>query len=77
MRSDQVGELASEVLKTQPVIRSPPPLLCEHTDEVLQEVLGYNEERINELKTEELLDDYYIYLELTIQLKKKYTWHIN
>lgn len=38
--------------KTQPVIRSPPPLLCEHTDEVLQEVLGYNEERINELKTE-------------------------
>lgn len=33
-----------------PSIRSPPPLLGEHTDEVLQEVVGLGKERVRELK---------------------------
>ncbi|KAL1970674.1 hypothetical protein VTN77DRAFT_4318 [Rasamsonia byssochlamydoides] len=33
-----------------PSIRSPPPLLGEHTDEVLREVVGLSEERIQELR---------------------------
>jgi crotonobetainyl-CoA:carnitine CoA-transferase CaiB-like acyl-CoA transferase len=31
-------------------IRSPPPLLGEHTDELLQDVVGLSKERIEELK---------------------------
>lgn len=34
----------------EPSIRSPPPLLGEHTDEVLQEVVGLSGERVKELK---------------------------
>lgn len=34
----------------EPSIRSPPPLLGEHTDELLRCVVGLSEERIEELK---------------------------
>lgn len=33
-----------------PSIRSPPPLLGQHTDEVLRERLGLSDERIQDLK---------------------------
>jgi crotonobetainyl-CoA:carnitine CoA-transferase CaiB-like acyl-CoA transferase len=33
-----------------PSIRSPPPLLGEHTDEVLRQVAGLSEERVQSLK---------------------------
>ncbi|VVT58020.1 uncharacterized protein SAPINGB_P005997 [Magnusiomyces paraingens] len=36
--------------RTQPTIRSPPPMLGQHTDEVLSEVLGYDAAQISELR---------------------------
>ncbi|KAG0373188.1 hypothetical protein BGX24_012032 [Mortierella sp. AD032] len=36
--------------ETKPSIRIPPPLLGQHTEEVLKDVLGYDEEQIWELK---------------------------
>ncbi|KAG0367679.1 hypothetical protein BGZ54_003475 [Gamsiella multidivaricata] len=36
--------------ETKPSIRIPPPLLGQHTDEILRDVLEYDEERIYELK---------------------------
>ncbi|KAG0244712.1 hypothetical protein BGX31_008601 [Mortierella sp. GBA43] len=36
--------------ETKPSIRIPPPLLGQHTDEVLKDVLGYNDQRIQQLK---------------------------
>ncbi|KAF9193805.1 hypothetical protein BGZ51_002128 [Haplosporangium sp. Z 767] len=35
---------------TKPSIRTPPPLLGQHTEEVLRSVLGYDERRIQDLK---------------------------
>lgn len=35
---------------TKPTIRLAPPMLGQHTTEVLKEVLGYSEARIRELK---------------------------
>lgn len=34
----------------EPSIRFPPPLLGQHTDELLQEVIGMSSERIEELR---------------------------
>lgn len=36
--------------ETKPSIRIPPPLLGEHTEEVLKNILGYDDQRIQELK---------------------------
>ena len=36
--------------ETKPSIRIPPPLLGQHTEEVLRDVLGYDDERIRDLK---------------------------
>jgi len=40
---------------TNPEIRSPPPLLGEHVNEVLRKLLGYDERRIAELRSEEVV----------------------
>jgi succinate--hydroxymethylglutarate CoA-transferase len=36
--------------ETKASIRLPPPLLCEHTEEILKNVLGYSNEKILKLK---------------------------
>ena len=36
--------------RAEPKIRSPPPMLGEHTDEVLRELLDFNESEIQDLK---------------------------
>ncbi|KAF8942058.1 hypothetical protein BGZ47_006919 [Haplosporangium gracile] len=36
--------------ETKPSIRIPPPLLGQHTEEILKDVLGYDDERIRDLK---------------------------
>lgn len=38
--------------KTQPSIRSPPPLLGQHTDEILKDILGYGSEDVKTLRQE-------------------------
>lgn len=37
--------------RAQPKIRTPPPMLGEHTNEVLTELLGMSEDDINHLKS--------------------------
>ena len=37
---------------SEPSIRTPPPLLGQHTDEVLGDILGMSERRIAQLKAE-------------------------
>jgi len=41
--------------ETPGAVRMPPPLLGEHTDEILHDVLGYGPERIGELRAQEAI----------------------
>lgn len=41
--------------RAEPKIRSPPPLLGQHTDEVLSELLGFGEEEIRRLREKEVV----------------------
>jgi succinate--hydroxymethylglutarate CoA-transferase len=41
--------------RIEPKIRSAPPLLGEHTDEVLREVLGYSVEEIRALREQKVV----------------------
>jgi CoA:oxalate CoA-transferase len=36
-------------------VRLPPPMLGEHTEEILQQQLGYNRESIEKLRTEQVI----------------------
>ena len=38
--------------RAEPKIRTPPPMLGEHTDEVLRELLDFDETQIQDLKTQ-------------------------
>lgn len=38
--------------ETQPTIRTPPPLLGQHSNEVLQDLLGMNDDEIARLRDE-------------------------
>jgi succinate--hydroxymethylglutarate CoA-transferase len=38
--------------RVEPKIRTPPPMLGEHTDEVLRELLDFDETQIQDLKTQ-------------------------
>jgi crotonobetainyl-CoA:carnitine CoA-transferase CaiB-like acyl-CoA transferase len=46
----QIG-IPMKFSETKPAIRTPPPLKGEHSAEVLRSVLGYDQERISELKS--------------------------
>lgn len=37
---------------SEPSIRTPPPLLGQHTDEILRDIVGMDESEIEDLKTE-------------------------
>ena len=41
--------------ETPPTYRMPPPLLGEHTDEILSEKIGLSEEEIKNLKDNEII----------------------
>jgi len=41
--------------KANPSVRSPPPLLGEHTEEVLLEVVGLDKERMQKLKSRNII----------------------
>jgi crotonobetainyl-CoA:carnitine CoA-transferase CaiB-like acyl-CoA transferase len=43
-------------IPTNPVeVRFPPPLLGEHTDQVLEEILGFDQDKIDELRQQEVI----------------------
>ncbi len=46
----RLGGVPIKYSETQPDIRLPPPLLGQHTDEILTNVLGYTPEKIGELR---------------------------
>lgn len=40
---------------TPALIKTPPPLLGEHTNEILSDLLGYNKEKISRLRKEKVI----------------------
>lgn len=41
--------------RAEPGIRSPPPLLGQHTDELLREMMGYTDDEIAELRDQNIV----------------------
>lgn len=50
----QIGH-AAKLSETPAHIQSPPPLLGQHNNSVLQELLGFTKEKVNELKTQKII----------------------
>ena len=50
-----VGVHGQRSAGAEPRIRSPPPLLGQHTDEVLRDMLGYGESEIKELRDKKVV----------------------
>jgi formyl-CoA transferase/CoA:oxalate CoA-transferase len=56
-RADKIKQIGIPIKfsETTGEIRTPPPLLGEHTEEVLRDILGYSTEKINQLREEGLI----------------------
>jgi len=53
----RLGGIPLKYSKTPLTIRFPPPLIAEHTDEILADVLGYSDDKIGNLKEQGAVDD--------------------
>ncbi len=51
---DQIG-IPMKFSDTTPEIRDPPPLLGQHTDEILRTLLGYDSHRVEELREKRIV----------------------
>ena len=57
MKAGQITQIGipMKFTETEPEIRLPPPLLGEHVDEILRELLGYDQDRIAELRNKRIV----------------------